>query len=493
MPEPSATVRVRPAESRRTGSAARRSGRRTYPDLPGRRRRQLVADLVGTLGIAGLVLVVAMWLANGGIEGLTPVGGVATELGRLSGLISAYLLLLQVIMMARIPWVEGIWGQDVLARRHRLIGFVSFYLMIVHVVAISIGYAQSAQDGIWREIWLLTTDYPGMLLAVAGTVALIAVVALSIRAARRRMRYESWHLIHLYAYIGVGLALPHQLWTGADFSASRLATVFWWGLWGAAAAAIVLWRIGFPILRSIRHALVVEEVVRENAEVISIVMRGRDLDRLGLRAGQFCQWRFLSGPGWTRAHPFTVSLKPTATRVRITIHEAGDSRHDLARVRPGSRVLIEGPYGVMLAHRRTHRDALMIAAGVGLTTMRGLAEEILEEGPSPGPGGTRRPSVTVLHRIRSAADALFVKEFVSAARSADLQIHALIGARSEASGWWGGPRRIDPTAALARAVPDIRRREVYLCGPPAWMQAVRASLRDLDVDAQHIHAEEFGW
>ena len=59
-----------------------------------------------------------------------------------------------------------------------------------------------------------------MLLALAGTVALVMVVVTSVREARRRLRYESWHLLHLYAYLGAGLALPHQLWTGADFTAN---------------------------------------------------------------------------------------------------------------------------------------------------------------------------------------------------------------------------------------------------------------------------------
>ena len=46
----------------------------------------------------------------------------------------------------------------------------------------------------------------------------------AVRAARARLRYASWHLIHLYAYLGVGLALPHQLWTGQDFLSSTAAT-----------------------------------------------------------------------------------------------------------------------------------------------------------------------------------------------------------------------------------------------------------------------------
>ena len=154
----------------------------------------------------------------------------------LSGLLASHLLLLQVLVVARIPWLEGIWGQDVLPRQHRMVGFLSFDLMLVHIVTIVPGYAAAARTGLLHQVWILLTQHPGMLLAAAGTLALVAVVATSIRAARRSMRHGSWHLIHLYAYLGVGLALPHQPWTGSDFVASKTAAVFWWTLWAAAAA-----------------------------------------------------------------------------------------------------------------------------------------------------------------------------------------------------------------------------------------------------------------
>jgi DMSO/TMAO reductase YedYZ heme-binding membrane subunit len=94
-----------------------------------------------------------------------------------------------------------------------------------------------------------------MLLAVAGTLCLLLVGATSVRAARRRVRYESWHLLHLYAYLGVGLALPHQLWTGQELVSSTGRTVFWWTAWGVAAGAVLVWRLGRPVWRSLRHDL----------------------------------------------------------------------------------------------------------------------------------------------------------------------------------------------------------------------------------------------
>ncbi len=149
--------------------------------------------------------------------------------------------------MARVLVIERVWGQDELARLHRPVGFGSFNLMLAHIVLIGLDYAGSGAhgySGLLGELWDITWGLPGMLLAVAGALCLVLVVVTSIRAARRRLRYESWHLMHLYAYLGVVLALPHQLWTGGDFLANPLATAYWWTAWAGTAAAVIVFRLG---------------------------------------------------------------------------------------------------------------------------------------------------------------------------------------------------------------------------------------------------------
>jgi DMSO/TMAO reductase YedYZ heme-binding membrane subunit len=268
----------------------RRGGRRGGGE-PGRRRRA-----VGGRRHHG----VGSWA-----DGLTSVG-------RLTGLLAADLLLVQVLLMARIPVVERAVGQDRLARWHRLAGFTSFTLMLAHIGLISWGYAAGRLAAVPATFWALTLDEPGVLLAVAGTACLVMVVVTSVRAARRRLRYESWHLLHLYAYLGVGLALPHQLWAGQDFLSSPVATAYWWTLWAAAVVAVLVWRVGLPVLRTLRHDLRVTSVACEDDTVWSIYMTGRRLDRLPVAAGQFLIWRFRSGPGWSRGHPYSLSAAPTA-------------------------------------------------------------------------------------------------------------------------------------------------------------------------------------
>jgi predicted ferric reductase len=442
------------------------------------------ADVAGSAALFSVVIVVALWLSNRGLQNLAAPGGLATGLGRLAGLIAADLMLLQVLLMARIPWVERSYGQDTLARRHRLIGFVSFWLMAAHVALTTIGYSQLVGRGVADQLWQLVTTHPGMLLAAAAATLLAAVVGLSIRAARRRLRYESWHLIHLYAYLGVGLALPHQLWTGADFKASAAARAYWWTFYLGTLAAVLVFRLGLPLCRSLYHQLRVAEVVTEAPGVVSVYIAGRHLERFPARAGQFCLWRFLARPGGSRAHPFSLSAAPRGGRLRITVKQVGDGSARLASLAPGTRVLVEGPFGVLTGARRERRQVLLMAAGIGISPLRALVDEL-----ECAPG-----EATLLYRISQAEDAVFRGELDALAEDRGVRVIYLAGRRRRADSCLpAGFADASDHDALARLVPDLAEHAAYLCGPPAWMAAARTALRAAGIPARHIHAEEFSW
>src|SRR3954451_3166039 len=256
-----------------------------------------------------------------------------------------------------------------------------------------------------------------MLLAVAGTACLVMVVVTSLKAARRRLRYESWHLLHLYAYLGVGLALPHQLWTGQEFLRSPAATLYWWTLWAIAAGAILVWRILLPLWRSLRFGLRVTSVVRESSDVVSIYLTGRRMDRLPVRAGQFLTVRFLDGPGWTRANPFSLSAGPDGRSLRIAAKALGEGSARLAHLRPGTRVLFEGPYGRLSSRARTQRKVFLAGAGVGVTPLRALAE------------GLDYPPGDAILLQRYTNEPLFVQELQILSAERGLQVLFLPGQR----------------------------------------------------------------
>jgi predicted ferric reductase len=319
-----------------------------------------------------------------------------------------------------------------------------------------------------------------MVMATIATAALVLVAVTSVRLARRRLRYETWHLLHLYAYVGVGLSIPHELWTGSDLTRSPAARAYWVLTYALAAGAVVVFRLGVPLWRTARHALVVSAVRGEAADVVSVHVRGRRLDRLPVRPGQFFVWRFLDGPGWSRGHPYSLSAAPGA-ELRLTVKDLGDDSGRLATLPVGTKVLLEGPYGRLTADQRVTDRVVLVACGIGITPLRALLED-LEGVPT-----------TLLYRARSTEDLVLRTEIEELAARNGVAVHYLLGRRRPGS-WLpaaaAGHRDAD---VLRRLAPDVVGSDVFVCGPDAWADAVVASAAEAGIPKEQVHLERFTW
>ncbi len=429
------------------------------------------------------LVVVALWVSGGAVQDLF-AGGAAmlNTLGRITGLVSANLLLYQVLLMARIPLFERGFGRDGITRMHRLVGFWSFWLLVAHIVLLVAGYAAQAAINPFVQLWQFIWEYPGMLLATAGTILLVMVVVTSIRKSRRKLRYESWHLLHLYGYLGVGLAIPHMLWTGADFLTSPVATAYWWSLWAVTAAAVLIWRLGVPAWRSWRQGLRVSSVRRDGGNGVEVRMTGRDVSRLRAEPGQFFVWRFLDGAGWTRGHPLSLAAAPTASELTISARIVGDGTRRMTTLKPGTRVMFEGPYGHMTESARSGTKLLMIGAGAGVAPLVSILE-----GAAFAPG-----AATLLTRDHSDAEALRLDAIGRLVSQRGVRHFTLNGPRSRTgSAWLPAGVSANGRDVIRSLAPDLGAYDVYLCGPVPWMDEVKRDLRAAGVSSTRIHSEAF--
>jgi ferredoxin-NADP reductase len=230
-------------------------------------------------------------------------------------------------------------------------------------------------------------------------------------------------------------------------------------------AAVLVFRVGLPLLRTLRHRPRVVDVRREPGGAVTLTVAGERLDRLGARAGQYLVWRFLDGRGWTRGHPYSLSAAPTGDRLRVTVAGPGDGAVRAAAVPVGTRVLLEGPYGGFTFDRRRHRGLLMLAAGIGVTPFVALVE-----------AGRFAPGEAVLVvRVRDVERAALLDELRPLCAERGVALHV-----------------VAEPLDLARLVPDLAERDVYVCGPPAWVAALSASVRGAGVAARDVHTESFG-
>ncbi len=451
---------------------------RTVRRVPLPRTWSLRASDVLAFVAGNAFLILAMWIRHGGLTQLDTVAGTLTALGQLTALYATYLVLIQLVLMSRSPWLDQLFGIDRLAAAHRWVGFGAVWLIVAHGLLTTVGYAMGDGSSVLGEGVTLLTTYPYVLWATAGGALLVVVAVSSVRAARRRVSYETWFGIHLYVYLAIALSFMHQLVVGSDFSSDPVARLYWVALYVAAVGSILAFRFGQPIALSLRHRFRVGRVVREAPGVISIYLTGRELDRLAVRSGQYFVLRFLTRDGWWRGHPFSLSAAPNGQWLRFTVRELGDWTTRLQQLRPGTAVFVEGPYGVLTGARRRQRRVLLVAGGIGITPLRALLEGL--------PGG--RGDLTLLYRVSRAEDLVFRTELDELARVRGATIHYLVGRR-------GRELPADPLAANAirRLVPDVHQRDVYVCGPVPMMEAVCRSLRSLRVPDEQVHQERFAY
>jgi predicted ferric reductase len=433
--------------------------------------------LLAAIGAGAAAALVLWWHSTPAITG---PGGWLTGAGEILGLLAGYGVVVLVLLMARIPPIERGIGADRLARWHAMGGRYVIGLVTGHALAIIWGYAVNARIGPVSETATLLTTYPDVLMATVAWFLLLGVALVCARAVRRRLRYETWYYLHFYTYLSVALAFSHQFANGAAFT-TDVAARFWWTSLYLVVAALVLWyRIVVPVRDFARHGLRVAGLRQEAPHMVSVYIKGSRLRELNAEPGQFFRWRFLARGHWWQSHPFSLSAIPSDDLMRITVRDLGDHSAALSGLKPGTRVIAEGPFGsftlgttgTLGTPGSTGRNTLLLAGGAGITPLRAMFAALSGE-------------VTLIYRASSWQDIVFRAELDAIAQARDATVHYVVGTRSDLG--------TDPLSAatLRQLAPGLHRMDVYLCGPPGMTGAAVSALTEAGVPRRRIHHESF--
>lgn len=432
-----------------------------------------VADVLALLAGVGLGVVIALVVVGESMGTLRSPGGWFIAAGRLTGFTGTYLMLVMLVLVARIPWLERTVGQDRLVRWHRRIGGWPIALIAVHVVTITLGYARISNAGPLHQLWVFLRNYPDMLAAMVAFVLLVMAGVTSANIARRRLNYETWWIVHLYIYLALALAFAHQIVTGVVFLGHPLTRAFWIAVWSLTAGVVLVSRFVWPIIKNYRYQLRVADVVEEAPGVFSLTISGKNLSRLAVFGGQFFQWRFVARGLFWHSHPYSLSAMPRPPFLRVTVKGLGEQSKAVASLKPGTRVFIEGPYGTFTRHARSEDRVTLIGAGVGITPIRALLEDL-----------PANVDVSVVIRASSPEDIVHRDELEALVALRGGHFHELVGSRKKVT--------LD-ARTIRRLVPNIAQSDVYVCGPSGFTEeAVAVALRQ-GVNPKRIHHEAFSF
>jgi predicted ferric reductase len=469
-----------------TGRAGRRPRKETFAREPGApasdRADALVKRLFGAapprasvkgvwVAVYGLVVVLPLGAVLA--DAPPPGGGFVLELASALGIVGLSLLALQLVLPARVRPVARPLGADVAVRLHRHLADVLVAVIAAHVVLVVIGDPSNLAlfdplGAPWRAQ-----------AAVASCVALAALIASSVLRRRLRLGYARWRGLHVALGIGaLALTVVHAI--GVDRYLASPA-----GLLVAALAAVGLLAVlELRILRPRRLAgrpYLVERVVPERGGAVTLALRAEGHRGRPFRAGQFAWLKLADAPGALAEHPFSYSSSAgRPERPTFTIKAYGGFTRRAPELRPGTRVLLDGPHGSYSARPHAERFVL-IAGGIGITPSISLLRSAVDAGDC-------RPFLLV-YCSRRWEQATFREELERLRERIDLRVvHVLT---EPPPGWEGEAGCIDAALLERHLPPNLSGADVFVCGSPPMLAAALAALERVGVAPEHVHAEQF--
>ncbi|MCA9309164.1 ferric reductase-like transmembrane domain-containing protein [Candidatus Saccharibacteria bacterium] len=443
-------------------------------------RKLISASLLFVLATNIGVITYFWWQGSQSYFAASSVALTYIGLGRLFGLLGVLFVLQQFVLIGRIPLLEQSIGQDKLSRLHGKTGYVAFTFICLHAFFIVAGNAILTNKSLIGQSWFMTQTYDDVLKAQLALLFLFAVVGSSIWIVRKKLRYEWWHVVHLLTYAFVLFAFGHQLELGTTLNQDTVFSVYWLALYVVVLGGFGFYRFLNPLLQYCKYRFVVDKVVKESSSAVSIYISGQNMTRFNWNSGQYAIFTFLQKGLIPQPHPFSISWSPLDKDViRVTIKAVGDYTKKLQNLKPGAKVLVEGPLGVFGQQVGPEKQVLLVAGGIGITPIRCLYERYARNGRD----------VVLLYAAKKREDFVLNREVEEIAQEFDNAKLVYI-CEDDIKGVQKG--RIS-RELIEQHVSDIPGRRAFVCGPPAMMNAVEKLLIDLGLPKRKIFTERFSF
>lgn len=411
----------------------------------------------------------------GTLQDVTDTTSRLIAIGRWLGIVTAFSILVELLLMSRIPVIENNFDVDEIQLFHRYNGYIVVYALIAHIVFLTLGYSQQTATGFVSQFIAFTTDFEDVLLAVIGSILFFVIAIASIKIVRHSVKYELWYVLHLGTYFAVALTFLHQVNSGSDFVSQDWYAYVWTLLFIGVFMVLLYYRFVRQIYYMYRHNFTVVAVNKEAENIYSLYISGKNIREFIYTSGQYATWRFLAHGYWYESHPFSFSSSYGDSHIRLSFKSAsGDFSEKLRHIPIGTKVLIDGPRGAFSPERIATPDIVLIAGGIGIAPLLSMLRNIVHS----------YESITILYSVTHRNELAFSTEF-----NRLLQTNANIKLVPYESSTQG---RINEDT-LSSIIADVTTTGALICGPYAMTNAMSNYLIGLGVSKQNIVTEQFAF
>lgn len=423
-----------------------------------------------------LIVIATWWFHSGALMTSGKQGDMLISLGRITGLLAEFFILVELILVGRITWLEQLFGYDKMNMIHRWIGYGVLIFFIGHPLLSVIGNAE--QNGVGAVVQFLNFIHIGEYMrGLIGFLLFLVAVILSYPIAKKKLRYETWYFVHLVMYVAIGLVVGHQTFSETGDVSNGIALYYWFVLNYGIFGVVLAYRWIRPFYLFHKHRFYVSDVKMETESVYSIYVKGKDMSSYAFQAGQYANLNFLQKGMWF-THPFSFSCAPNGEYLRFSVKSLGDFTNTISKIKLGTKVFIDGPMGLFTEAQSITDKYLFIAGGIGITPALSLIQAL----------SIKEKDITLLYANKISTDIAFKEELETLEHNHHFIISDMIdnGKTSYETG------RVD-REKIKRLVHDVKKRDVYICGPVAMIEVVIQILQEIGVPQKQIHFEKFSY
>ncbi|MEM3839034.1 MAG: hypothetical protein QXF01_00420 [Candidatus Micrarchaeaceae archaeon] len=240
-------------------------------------------------------------------------------------------------------------------------------------------------------------------------------------------------------------------------------------------------------LTIVEKEYVLSEKIDETPEVLTIRFRPSDNAIVPFDPGMFFMISGIDSENKKHmAKSFSIASDPSSAEMEFYIvkrsHVGTSIEHTSHFVESniGDRYYIKGPYGQFRFDPSENKKVLFVAGGTGIAPFVSMLRHIkaLKSGND----------VDMLYSIKYPTEIIRKPELEAYARELGLKTTITV-TRPQPGDKWNGETGHVNAGMIKRHSPDVVERTCYICGPPAFVKAVKDALISLSVKPERISAD----
>lgn len=386
-----------------------------------------------------------------------------TSIGQLLGILGMTLFSISLILSGRLKVLDRYFkGLDKVYIKHHKIGAIAFSMILFHPLFLVVRYITISI----KDAGMFFVPFVNMPITW-GIISIIIMLLLIIFTFYINLKYHKWKISHKFMIVAFIFAMMHTFMIGSDISRNAFLK-FYILIISILGLVISVRKTFFSKIFIKKYKYIVKSTTNLNNDVMEVEMSPLK-EKLNHQSGQFIFINF-DAPDLRESHPFTIASNEKEENIRLIIKNFGDFTSKIKELKAGTIAIIDGPYGNFSYKNYKGKDQIWIAGGIGITPFLSMAGGIGSD-----------YNISLYYSVKQKDEAVYTELLAKLSESNNNFKFNL----------WSASERGYITAEEISKENDIQTKEIFLCGPPVFMEGLKSQFIEKGVDINQIHYEKF--